>query len=224
MATPKAKSKKANKSKAKIPPNPPPKKKRKPGRPSIPVLTPARLEDALRRSMGNMTRAAKRLKVHRSSVQEHVHRCPALRAVIAEAEETFKDTAVDSLYQQVKKGNIAAIIWTLKTKGKDRGYVEEKQLPPLEMLLALLGPELAAALRARLSQPTKPLAEVNSNEPIPPPPPVLHPQPVPDVPPVSNNGTPGTVLPVYGAAPDPLRPSLNGNGHVPGQGQNHPSG
>lgn len=205
---------KAKKAKAKIPVNPP-RKKRKPGRPCIPILTVPRLADALRRSMGNKTRAAKRLRVHRSSVQEFVDRYPELRDVIMESEEIFKDDTVDAMHRQIKKGNIAAIIYTLKTKAKDRGFVEEKALPPLEMLFALLGPVHGPQLRALLAAPVPqtPLNQVPNNEP----PAIPRPDPVPVLPPV-----PGTT-PANGHA-DLLRPSLNGDGHDVNQGQNHPPG
>ena len=54
---------------------------------------------------------------------------PELWAIVEEARESLIDDAESELQKQMlKKGNIAALIFFLKTQGKSRGYVERQEL------------------------------------------------------------------------------------------------
>ena len=55
-----------------------------------------------------------------------------MKAVYDEERETLIDFAENQLFQQVKDGNITAIIFTLKTIGKSRGYVERQEVTGAE--------------------------------------------------------------------------------------------
>lgn len=83
--------------------------------------------EALRKSNGLMSHTAKRLKVSVVTMYNYVNLYPALIQIAKEATEANIDQAESSLQKQVRKGNMTAICFLLKTKGKGRGYVEHDQ-------------------------------------------------------------------------------------------------
>jgi hypothetical protein len=52
----------------------------------------------------------------------------AVEAAFASKKERRKDFVEGELFKQIKRGNIAAIIFFLKTQAKDRGYVERQEV------------------------------------------------------------------------------------------------
>lgn len=113
------------------------------------------VEKALRAAAGNQSKAAEMLKTNRSTVHGYVARYPNLRDAIAEAREETLDLAEDRLIVKIRDGNMAAIIFFLKTQGKSRGYIEKGEVrvetnrpdfsnmstEQLEQLSTILGPE-----------------------------------------------------------------------------------
>lgn len=91
-------------------------------------FTVDQVADALRKAAGNQSAAAKMLKTNRSTIHGYVERYPQLRQVIAEAKEETLDLAEDQLIQKIRQGNMAAIIFFLKTQGKSRGFVEKGEV------------------------------------------------------------------------------------------------
>ena len=53
---------------------------------------------------------------------------PELWDIVKEARESLIDDAESELQKQMFKGNIAALIFFLKTQGKSRGYVERQEV------------------------------------------------------------------------------------------------
>lgn len=92
------------------------------------MLTTEKIADALQKKMGNVTEAAKALKVARQTLHRRIGEDEALQAVLVDARETLVDIAESALVKQIKQGNTAAIIFTLKTQGKGRGYVERNEV------------------------------------------------------------------------------------------------
>lgn len=92
------------------------------------MLTEEQIALALERKMGNITEAAKALKVSRQALYKRIDGNEMLAAVLKEGRETIVDIAESALVRQIKVGNITAIIFTLKTQGKDRGYVERTEI------------------------------------------------------------------------------------------------
>ena len=84
--------------------------------------------DALREKHGNLSAAARFLGCDRHTVARYINTYPTVKAVADEERETLIDFAENQLFQQVKDGNITAIIFTLKTIGKSRGYVERQEV------------------------------------------------------------------------------------------------
>ncbi len=79
--------------------------------------------DAVSRSSGNITGAARKLKCERSRIYKMIEEHPILKEVIARARETIIDQAEESLLKNIKEGNVTSIIFVLKTLGRSRGYV-----------------------------------------------------------------------------------------------------
>ena len=81
----------------------------------------------LRKAAGNVAQVARRFGVARQSVSEYIESRPSLSAVCKECRETLKDVAESKLQTAIKKGELTAIIFYLKTQAKDRGYVEKTE-------------------------------------------------------------------------------------------------
>jgi hypothetical protein len=87
------------------------------------------VEAALRASHGIVVAAANRLEraygsCSPASVRNYVRRHPSLKKLIEEIVEQNLDLAEGKLLEGITAGNMTAIIFYLKTKGRERGYVE----------------------------------------------------------------------------------------------------
>jgi hypothetical protein len=94
-----------------------------------PKLKLEHVEDALRQAAGIISTAAKILETAYGSctprtVRNYIKRHPKLAEVLKETVELNLDTAESQLMTLIANGNVAAVIFYLKTKGKARGYVE----------------------------------------------------------------------------------------------------
>lgn len=78
---------------------------------------------ALVHSGGVIASAAGRLGCDRTTVKRYLKN-PLFANAMHDARESFKDLAENRLMTAVKNGNLTAIIFTLKTLAKDRGYNE----------------------------------------------------------------------------------------------------
>ena len=90
--------------------------------------TAAQIIEALREKHGNLSAASRYLNCSRDTIRRYIDLYPTVKAVADEERETLIDFAENQLFQQVKDGNITAIIFTLKTIGKSRGYVERQEV------------------------------------------------------------------------------------------------
>ena len=90
--------------------------------------TTAQIIEALREKHGNMAAAARFLHCSRNTVSRYIDTYPTVKSVADEERETLIDFAENQLFKQVQDGNITAIIFTLKTIGKHRGYVERQEV------------------------------------------------------------------------------------------------
>lgn len=91
-------------------------------------FTANQIIDALREKHGNLSAAARYLGCDRHTVTRYINTYPTVQAVADEERETLIDFAENQLFKQVQDGNITAIIFTLKTIGKHRGYVERQEV------------------------------------------------------------------------------------------------
>jgi hypothetical protein len=94
-------------------------------RPSV-----VQIEDAIRKSAGNVTAAARGLGVGRTALHARIAKSPDLQRVLQEEREALVDMAESALRAEVLDRNMTAIIWTLKAspEAKRRGWSERHEL------------------------------------------------------------------------------------------------
>ena len=90
--------------------------------------TAAQIIEALREKHGNLSAASRYLNCSRDTIRRYIDLYPTVKAVYEEERETLIDFDENQLFKQVQDGNITAIIFTLKTIGKSRGYVERQEV------------------------------------------------------------------------------------------------
>lgn len=89
--------------------------------------------EALEKSLGVVTTACKQVGIGRTQFYEWL-KDPEFKAEVDSIQDIALDFAESQLHQQIKKGNTAATIFYLKTKGKRRGYVERQEITGAEGL------------------------------------------------------------------------------------------
>ena len=90
--------------------------------------TAARIIAAISESNGLLTLAAKKAGIGYSTVWRYTQDFPTVKQAVTEAKERMLDFAEGKLYEKIKSGDNAAIIFFLKTQGKKRGYVERSEV------------------------------------------------------------------------------------------------
>lgn len=95
------------------------------------------IELALHKFHGNISKAADFVGMDHYAVRHRIYNNERLLAARRDITAEFVDDTEDELKKLVKAGNPSAIIFVLKTLGKDRGYVErstvEHELGPQAM-------------------------------------------------------------------------------------------
>ena len=91
-------------------------------------FTADEVAQAITEARGLQTAAAQRLGCARQTVARYIRDYATVRAAYEEANEKQLDTAEAALFKQIGEGNMTAIIFYLKTKGKHRGYVERQEV------------------------------------------------------------------------------------------------
>lgn len=84
--------------------------------------------DAIRTAKGLLSQAAKILGVAPSTVTKHVQKSEFLQSVVLEANEKQLDRAEEVLATLIEQGELGAVIFYLKCKGKNRGFVERSEV------------------------------------------------------------------------------------------------
>lgn len=84
------------------------------------------VEAQLRSSSGNVTVAANNLGVTRNYLHLYISK-HGLQGIVDEARQSMVDIAESALKRAVINGEAWAVCFTLKTQGKQRGYVERVQ-------------------------------------------------------------------------------------------------
>lgn len=88
---------------------------------------------------GNISATVTALDIDRTTFNEWRKKYPELERLLSEVDESLIDFSESKLLEQIQDGNLTAIIFHLKTKGKKRGYVETVEnkvdLNPFEELM-----------------------------------------------------------------------------------------
>jgi hypothetical protein len=92
----------------------------------------AAMLEALERSLGIVTTAAEKAGIERKSHYDWLKSDPNYKAAVEAIQESVIDFAESHLYKLIKEGNPAANIFYLKTKGKNRGYIERQEIEVTE--------------------------------------------------------------------------------------------
>ena len=80
--------------------------------------------EALWLTNGNITEAVKRAGISRTMHYNYLKSDPVYAEHVRDIEESLLDESEAELRKLIKAGNVIAILFHLKTKGKVRGYVE----------------------------------------------------------------------------------------------------
>jgi hypothetical protein len=87
-----------------------------------------KLIEALEKSMGVVTTACASLKIDRSTHYKWLMEDESYRNMVQEIENVALDFAESKLHANIAQMDTTAIIFFLKTKGKNRGYTEKNTL------------------------------------------------------------------------------------------------
>lgn len=85
------------------------------------------LVEAMEKSLGVVTQACKIVGVSRWTYYDYYNNDKEFQKEIDEIQNIALDFAESQLHKQISSGNISGIIFYLKTKGKNRGYIERTE-------------------------------------------------------------------------------------------------
>jgi len=90
-------------------------------------FTEQQIAEAVEKAGGILTSAARKLGCAPGTIYDYLKRFPALGDVVTDAREGTLDLAESKLIEQIKKDNLTAIIFFLKTQGRSRGYSDRPE-------------------------------------------------------------------------------------------------
>ena len=83
---------------------------------------------ALEKTLGIITSAAKKSGINRDTVYDWRKNDPEFEASLQAVNEIVLDFAESALHKQINGGNPTSTIFFLKTKGRERGYIERQEI------------------------------------------------------------------------------------------------
>ncbi|MBC8399702.1 MAG: hypothetical protein H8E16_21800 [Flavobacteriales bacterium] len=92
------------------------------------VHTKKAIIEALEKSLGVVTTACKQVGIARSTFYEYLKNDKKFADNVKDIQDIALDFAESQLHKQIQSGNTSATIFYLKTKGKNRGYVERQEI------------------------------------------------------------------------------------------------
>lgn len=82
----------------------------------------------MEQSLGVVTAACKMVGVSRVTYYDYYNNDPEFKKAIDELQNVALDFAESQLHKQIREGSTSATIFYLKTKGKNRGYIERQEI------------------------------------------------------------------------------------------------
>jgi hypothetical protein len=92
------------------------------------TLKKAAMLEALEKSLGVVTTAAKSIGITRESHYEWMRNDENYKAKVLSLADVALDFAESQLHKQILNGEVSSTIFYLKTKGKKRGYIESQRI------------------------------------------------------------------------------------------------
>ena len=80
--------------------------------------------EALQKTLGIVTSACKGVGISRETHYKYLREDVNYNNAVKDIEEIAKDFVETQLHKQIGEGNVTSIIFYLKSKAKDRGYIE----------------------------------------------------------------------------------------------------
>ena len=84
--------------------------------------------EALEKSLGVVTSACKAVEISRETHYRWMREDSNYKEAVDDLANVALDFAESQLHKQIKGGNPTATIFYLKTKGKNRGYIERQEI------------------------------------------------------------------------------------------------
>lgn len=103
-------------------------------------LSQERIIKLLLEHNGMLSHAAKALGVSFYKLKRYVESNETVQEALKVIEDATIETVESELFKNIQQGNVASIIFYLKTKGKKKGYIEDdregknKELPPITIV------------------------------------------------------------------------------------------
>lgn len=91
-----------------------------------------RILEALDKSLGIVSTACKIAGVNRATYYRYIKEDEEFKQAVEDIAESAKDFVESQLYKSIQNGNVPSIIFYMKTKCKDRGYVERIEQTNIE--------------------------------------------------------------------------------------------
>ena len=88
--------------------------------------------EALEKSLGVVTTSCKKVGIGRTQFYHWLNDDNEFRTKVDDIQNVALDFAESQLHKQIGDGNTSATIFYLKTKGKNRGYVERQEITGAE--------------------------------------------------------------------------------------------
>lgn len=111
-------------------------------------LSKEKVEDALRDANGNISAVARMFGCSRQAIYLYINKYEEIAEILDDAREQLVDLAEEHLVKNIESGDTTAIIFTLKTRGRNRGWGESSKLEltganggPIESKVAQVDPQ-----------------------------------------------------------------------------------
>ena len=91
-------------------------------------ITKKAMVKALEKTLGVVSNACIKVGMSRETHYKWLREDEAYKSSVEELENVALDFAESSLQKQIQDGNTSATIFYLKTKGKNRGYIERHEV------------------------------------------------------------------------------------------------